>query len=302
MVGLGFMNGRRRTKSSARLNLFFAFALLSAPATFIATPRPTRPHVLPLPHFDLEQAERTEQEQRLRAARVSDGRLPNSIRAIGEQVRRLGHEIYASHTIDRGALNRLRSDAAQLLGSGEAERLLDLRALQAELFLRAIHQSLAEGEPTPDLVELGGEFSNLLFAAWVDDEGRCRLTDDALRLMFRAHFDQLTALREVPSFAPSLNELRRYYALLLEFPPSLDVTLAAKYQLGYAQALARVDPAFDENALLGILRLRLNQPGHAVKAFEDYLKAHPNGPFSHIVRGHLQFALAEARATTVDGY
>jgi hypothetical protein len=295
-------NGQSNPRRKASGQVILVAALLSVVFTFIATPRPTVPHVLPLPRFDLAAARRSEAQERTRAARVRDGRLPNSIRAVGEQVRRLGLTIYQRTNISLTPLQQLKFDVRELLLARHEEELRDLRALQADLFLAAVTESLKQGAPTLDLQELGGEFPHLLFSVWLSEERSCLLDADALQLMFRAHFNRLTGLHDHPTLGPSLEDLRRYYALLLEFPTveEHDVHGAAALQLRYATALAKVDPSYDPRLVQGILSLRLDQPGHASKYFDEFLMDHPNGSFSHLARGHLKWALARAQALTLD--
>lgn len=293
--------GQSSAKRRAIGPVLLAIASLSAAGTFIASPRPTVPHVLPLPRFDLDVAERVEEEQQQRATRALDRGLPHSTRAIGEQVRRLGLQIYQRTHLDPKVFDELRGDVASHLNKGETDTLLDLRALQSELFIRAVHASLTAKAPTDDLKELGGEFPHLLLSAWVRSDGSCLLPTGILRLMFRNHFNRLTGLSDHPRFRPQLEDTRRYYSTLLEFPPTdaLDLQQAATIQLRYAAALAEADPLFDARPLRGILYLRLNQPDRASRLFEAFLHDHPHGRFSHLVRNHLMYSIRNAETLSL---
>ncbi len=298
MGRLNLLYGSSKRRSRAFGRIIGATAIGSAALTFIASPRPTRPHVLPLPHFDVEELEETEEREIGRAEAVSNGELSAAVRAVGEQLRRVGAQVYQRTHIDQKLLGRLRRDATQLVASDKTEPLLQLRALQSQLFLAATHSSLKAGQPNTELQELGGEFGRLLFSAWVDSEGRCTLDDPALRLMFRSHFNQLTGLGHDDAFKLNLEEIRRYYGALIEHPPvgieSAELRAAAR--LKYAQALSQSDSQFEADALLGMLHLQMGRPGHAIRYFDQYLKQHPSHAFSHIVRGHLKFALQKASA------
>ncbi len=291
-------NGSSREKSRGSARIILTISVLSVVATFIATPRPTRPHVLPLPHFDLKELSSTQSREISRVASVRDGSLPHDVRAVGEQVRRIGSKIYQRMPVAAKELRRLSMDAASLIEAGKSEPLRDLRALQGQLFIEAVRESLARESPSSDVQELGGEFWSVVTEAWFDETGSCTIDEATLRLMFRVHFNQLTGLGDHPDFAISLNEIRAYYATLLEHPKvprRSSGAMAARQQIAYVNGLAAADPAFEPRALLGILNLRMGRYGHAIKELEAFIDDHPNGPFSHAARGHLAYARLEAQ-------
>lgn len=296
MVEDNVQYSQSKAKRRAFGPVLLAIALLSAAGTFIASPRPTAPQLLPLPHFDVAVAERFEDKQTERAARVLKDGLPHASRVIGEQVRRLGFQIYQRTHVDQKLVSGLRNDVNMHVKRAGLDALLDLRALQSELFVEAVRASLKAQGPNDDLKELGGEFPHLLYSAWLKDDGSCVLSTGMLRLMFRNHFNRITGLSSHPLFQLSLEEIRRYYSTLLEFPPTSpgDVRGAAAMQLRYAEALAQADPSFDARPLRGILYLRLHQPGHASRLFEAFLEEHPHGRFSHLVRNQLMYSLRSA--------
>lgn len=265
---------------------------LALVATLITYPRPTTPQVLPLPRFDPRALAELDRREHTLGQSAMDGSLPNATRAVGEQVRRLGLRTYQRANIASTEYASLARDVRALLKAGRDQELLRLRALQAELFVQATHESARRGSPLVGLQELGAEFAHLLFRGWVDDQGACILPDATLRLMFRSHFARLIGLDEHPRFRQSLQELRLYYSTLLEFPPlrGSDPTVTAQLQLRYAQSLGRVDPSFDPRPLLGVLHFRLHQYEKSIQLFEQFLRESPNAPYSHLVRGHLQLS------------
>jgi len=292
MRGSGLNKDQLAKKQRSTGVVLLTTCTLALLGTLIAIPRPTAPHVLPLPRFDPHAIATVDASERALAESVLDGSLRNSVRAVGERVRRVGLQTYQRTNIVATEYAALGRDVRALLKAHRQAELLQLRALQAELFVRATHASARLGAPTSDLKELGGEFGHLLFVGWMNDDQTCILPDATLRLMFRSHFARLLGLHAHPQFRQSLQELRLYYSTLIEFPPQSvsDPAATAQLQLRYAQTLGRLDPSFDARPLLGMLHLRLHQYAHSIQLFEQFLNETPNAPFSRLVRGHLQLA------------
>lgn len=293
-----FDDPRTRVKPRSWGGLALVMCGICAVETTIAMPRPTAPEILPLPRFDIEALDDIAERELELAKKAMDGHLPNAVRAVGERVRRIGLHIYERTDMDVEEYRALERDVRALLRAGRETEVLELRALQSELFLRATDASLKLGEPTLDLQELGGEFGRVLFLSWVNEHGQSIVPRETLRLMFRSHFARLTGLSEHPRFRQSLQELRLYYSTLIELPPAGpdDVLLASQLRLSYARALGRVDPSYDARPLQAIMLFRLEQYDQASKIFEQYLKDKPNAPFSHLLQGHLQLALLRAQS------
>src|SRR5688572_8588224 len=131
---------------------------LALVAMLIAFPRPTVPQVLPLPRFDPGAIAALDEQEQALAKIAMDGSLPNATRAVGEQLRRLGLRTYQRANIVAAEYTALGRDVSALLKSQRQQELLQLRAVQAELFVQATHESAQRGSPNVDLQELGAEF------------------------------------------------------------------------------------------------------------------------------------------------
>lgn len=284
----------KRKRFRFRNEVALTLVALSVSGAMVIIPRPTYPEVLPLPNVDRQQISAREQEEIRRALAVADGSLDKEARAVGELVRRLGLALAARNMVAGPELDSLRSDAHKLLlreatddtPSG-AEALLNLRALQGQLFLDAIESWQATGEVNDDLKELGGPFHTIARESWLRD-GEFVLQMDELRLFFRVHWGKLTGLHGVDPFGPSLEELRRYYLSNLEHPPGApgDLMTQTINQIGFVRALGKVESSYPALLAEGILQLRLGQALLALENLQAHLKQHPDGPWTHIARNH----------------
>jgi hypothetical protein len=185
----------------------------------------------------------------------------------------------------------LTQDVRAELASGRAEQLLDLRALQAELFVTAVRRVGALQQPSRELEELGGDFVTLAKSSWLDRDGKLLLTDEELRLLFRVRWGLLTGTHRVHPFGPDLNGFRHYYAVLLHFPENgADVIDATLKQLSYVDTLAKIDPAYPRFFARGTLLSRLGDYDGAAEAFKAQLESQPDGAWTALARNHFLFA------------
>lgn len=267
---------------------------VAALGTFLVTPRPTRPRFVPLPVVDHVAIARLDREGVARAVLARETLLPARARLVGEEFRRF-NRARARGTFDAAQLEReLTEDVRRLIEQDAARELLDLRALQSELFVQAVHQLLATGKDSEELVELGGEFSKSFTASWLDEDGRSTLDDAHLRLFFRVRWGLVTDTHRLPGFGPTLDEERLYYALLIqrpEAPSEGDPALRAVARLGYVNALARIDPAYPADLARGIALLDAQRPEEAIIALRAHVTGHPTGPWALLARNHLLAAL-----------
>ena len=296
--------GRPRAHKTLRLRNEVALTLvvLSLSGAMVVIPRPTYPQILPLPVIDRQQIGAREQEEIERALSVADGSLDKEARAVGEQVRRLGRTLAERGMAKGPELDALRSDAQRLLlreatdktASG-ANALLNLRALQGQLFLDAVEIWRSTGTVNDDLRELGGPFHAIARDAWLND-GNLLLEQDELRLFFRVHWGKLTGLHSIDPFGPSLLELRRYYLSNLEHPPGArdDLMTQTINQIGFVRALGKVDNSYPALLAEGILQLRLGQSLTALENLTAHSREHPDGPWAHIARNHQILAAQNA--------
>ncbi len=236
-----------------QLGAIVAAAVVSA--ALLAVPRARQPDLFPLPLVDVA-------EDRAFRARVSElsGRaernlLPFETRAVGDGVRRLGL-----------ALARVRGDVdhqrrvlaervAAALAARQQDKLLELRALQATLFVRAVRAQDFGAEPAPELAALGGDFvARAVRSGWAGPSG-CLASDEELLTLFGLRFVELTGLGEQPGFEPTLSELRRYYRFLLLYPPGGAASPEAQRsaRLALVSTLARRDPDYPGDLARGVL-------------------------------------------------
>lgn len=254
-----------------------AASLLGA---LVILPRPTQSRVLPLPSFDWQEAVRQEKDDLKRTARVRSLGLDHDLRVVGELFRRLGAALFQSagrelspaeaalslgYRVPDSSLElaRLRQASRRLVDRGRAALLLDLRALQTELFVAAVRSYESQSELSADLMELGGDFLAEGDGSWVGGPDRQPLHDAELRLLFRARFRLLTATQDVPELTPSLDEQRRYYAVLLEHPPLARGAPPAFVKLEIARALGKADAEYPLALAEGLLLLELGMPDAA---------------------------------------
>ncbi len=300
------MNGRFTKKSSGRLATFLekwstasvlVLVVFSTIGVLIVTPRPTQPHVLPMPAVDLRQLRRVEQQETARAFRAKQDGLPQELRIVGEQIRRVGLHLARDNAAPNEMLSQLQADTQELLSAARDTQLLELRALQAELFLQAARRWEGAGQPDQDLLELGGQFVSVATQSWRDSEGYLLHSDDELRLFFRIHWGRLSGVHGHPSFGPSLPELRRYYATNLRLPHASgnDEASRAETRLELVRALGAVDPDYPAQLAEGMLSLQVHRPAHALRALSAFISQNKSGRWMRIARNHLRLAERDAR-------
>lgn len=288
-----------RNSSHNFVPIAWVLSLLTATAFAVLLPRPTYPQILPMPKVELGELRERERTELARARKVAGGALSWETRAIGEQVRRIGKATAEGAPPDPKQLALLRDDVrTELRRKGGEEALLHLRALQAQLFLDAVSDFESTGQPSPELLSLGGPFFSLAKGAWVDEKGQMLLQKDELRLSFRIYWSRLTGLGAVPPFSPTLSEYRRYYRTNLLSPPapSSDGMNQLLAQLAMARALGRVDPAYPAKLAEGMLQIRLGQYKEAELSLQAFVNTHPKGPWAQIAKNHFLFAIKEAQS------
>jgi hypothetical protein len=106
--------------------------------------------------------------------------------------------------------------------------------------------------------------------------------------LFRRRWTDLTQLGDRPPLAPSLDEHRAWYALLLDDARADDRTA----MLAVA-ALGRLDPSYPAGLARGVLFYRRGAYGAAAQAFRDQLNRRADGAWRLRTRNHLLAALRE---------
>jgi hypothetical protein len=258
----------------------------------LVLPRPVDAGLLPLPQLDPAARVRAEQQKSKARARVHAQALPFSVRAVGEAVRRYGHaELTRDPPQISGALAHLRRTVVLAQQEHGAERLLELRAVQSDLFLRALRAWETTGQGTADLSELGGSFLERARAfGWVDAGGQLQLSEAERVVLFDFRWLELLNVREQRPFAPSLEEWRRYFRCLLEHPhaagPEGSTPDADRARLTYVDALAKIDSEYPAALARGVLHQRLGEPLAARGELEQHLQAHPHAAWALRARNY----------------
>jgi hypothetical protein len=250
----------------------------------LVVPRDVPPELVPPPVIDrVEQRTTAEAEARL-AARGRAG-LPLEIRSVGEAVRRHGRAAYAAPDLLRQVSAQLHRLAAEALARQGAGPLLELRALQTQLFVAALASRPVE--PSAEAIELAG---GLLLAGerqgWLAPPP-LGASDDELGTLYRLYWNEATGLRAHP-FALTLNEWRIYYRFLLGRPtPEADRAGDLRRKLEYVAGLELHDQEYPAHLARGVLLYQSGAPIQSAVELRRHLEQSPDGPWSLRARNYL---------------
>ncbi len=275
---------------------------IAALAATLLAPVGAAPSYLPVPPVDRrEQAHVAGQDRELAAATAASG-LHFDVRVVGERVRRFGAaSARQGNDAASGELGELRvafDDAVRRHGDPP---LVALRSVQTEAFLSAVRHWEATGLIDAELEELGGDLPRVARANCWTIGRRLALSEAERRTLFRVRWAELVGAVELPPYAPSLNEWRAYYRLLLERPergePAHGVTAAAgeadpRRLLATVNALGRRDPEYPVLFARGVLLSRLGEPRAAADNFGSFLAGPETSALRAWARNHLATALA----------
>lgn len=259
---------------------------MAALSALLVVPRRVEPSWVPPPRVDrLEQRQLQELEAR-RSVRARAG-LPLELRAVGEAFRHFGRVSSAQDASPELARSALLAQLAIARERHGDEPLLELRALQTELFVAAL-QARSDAEPTPERVELGGSLFTLGVERGWFERGPVRARPDELGTLFRVYWADVLQLRRHP-FAPTLNEWRAYYRFLLSQPNRDPRTREhdLQLQLGYVAALAREDLEYPSYLARGVLLYQRGRIAEASAQFVSHLEQQPDGPWTLRAKNYL---------------
>jgi hypothetical protein len=263
-------------------------------AALLSVPRAARPKLFPVPLVDVREATATRRHTAELADTAERDGLPFETRAVGDAVRRWGTAL-SSGVGDAGYLNRLTSERVQAaLHAEQSTQLLRLRAVQARLFVRSVRAHDWKGAPSDELKALGGDFAeHAQKSGWVD-RGNCVASDDELATLFSLRWLELTGLRDVPGFKPTLGELRRYYRFLLLYPEQTkgQLPLAAR-RLRYAEALAKYDGEYPIALVRGILQAELGRAESGAAQLSAYLGQNDGAGWQLLARNYLLYVTGD---------
>jgi hypothetical protein len=239
---------------------------------------------------DRAEVRRNAEHDRVLVAGAVETPLPTKIRAVGEAFRRFG-SIEAHGDVARAddATRALRTGVSEARVAFGDEPLLALRAVQADLFVRAVRHWETSGVEEPDVVELGGGFvRRAQSSGWVSRDRRLAVGPDGLVAIFSMRWTKLCGLIDQHPFSPTLNQWRLYFHTLIAHPESGgDAGAEAQVLSSYVSALSRKDPDYPEFLARGILAFRMNDYPASEAAFVAHLQAHPDGPWWLRARNYL---------------
>jgi hypothetical protein len=285
-----------------RRNLRVGVVLLSVivVSARLALPQPIAPTQVPLPAIDAAAAQR-EAEQHLRSY-SSSVRQPLSlqVRAVGEWVRRLGAleaQLDRTRAAERGesreshaaASKELKARARALVESGQGKALLELRALQTELFLQALVQPEQAGV---GLEELAGSLVQRLPRALLATLAADELVRDELGAAYRRRWTELVGLETHWDFTPSLTDARLNARLRLRLAERLQGAERHALQAKVVADLAAVDGSYPAEFAWGVAAFLAGSHAEALGYFNRHRELHPDGPWALRARHHAHAAAA----------
>jgi hypothetical protein len=270
-------------------------ALLVSTA-YLAIPRAAEPTFLPLPQPDRRVLARERAEELRLASEARRVPLSFKVRAVGDAYRRLGAGTVPGKGVPENILHELRSLAAEAQPEAGGHALVALRSVQAELFVAAAREWDTTERVSAELRELGGDFPEVAEQRGFRKGTRLTLDDEELATLFRMRWSELTQTKGAPPLAPSLDEYRAFYALLLDHAPPGDAPGGDRTALLAVAALEKLDPRYPAALARGVLLYRSGATAAAAEAFRDQLSRGEDGPFRLRARNHLLAVLAELPA------
>lgn len=267
--------------------------LVGGLAYALLLPPPVEEPEIPLPVVDRGLERRRLELERRRAQAARRDALPFEVRAAGEAFRRFGLDsVRADAKVAENRLVALRRKIGTALRQYGSEPVLRLRALQGELFLKALEHFRTGSSPGLELLELGGNFAQKARdSGWLDRDGSLLFNPNERLTLFRIRWTELAGLRKNPAFSPTLNELRIYYRALLTLPEGALPRERSQNQLRYVEAFARLEPDYPGGLARGAVLLRLGDKPGAQRELTAHLARFPDGPWALRARSYLRTAL-----------
>jgi hypothetical protein len=264
-------------------------------AAALAVPRPVDQQELPAPLPDRRALAWSAAEERVLAEEARHRALPFEVRAVGELFRRHG-AASADGQADRAAriLTDLRDATKAAMKQHGPRALQRLRAVQGELFERALDEFERTGKPSRELDELGGNLMKKAEESGWLESGRLSISHQARAVFFRIRWADLTGLRAQAPFTPTLDDWRVYYEFLLAHPEGAGELDRLRSQFAYVTALAKRDSTYPVWLARGVLQYRKGALPEAAEAFQAHLAERPDGPYALRAKNYLLATLAKA--------
>ena len=285
-------------------------------------PHEAPPDDVPMPDLDTRKLVALERADDARAAAAERARLPAEVRALGDAIRAFDTtEATDPPNAPWPDLRRAIDEARPVALAKGVDAVLDLRAVQLEHFLAEVHAWRKTGKSSPELDAVGGGFVRRMTMTGYIKNGVLLLSDRELRVAFKLRWNAVTRLDAVPELEPKLDEMRAFYMFDLLHPhptQSARETLAAarknahtradcdalaageqiaaeQWRLDKIEKLARIDPSYPEPYARGVALYRETKYDESARAFEEWLRAHPDGPLTLRARNHLRAAIVASR-------
>ncbi len=287
-------------------------------------PRDVPPDDVPLPALDLHKLTETERADNARAARVTKTPLDADVRALGEAIRAFNTTEAKDPKNAPWPELRSKLDEARILARRHGEdALLDLRAVELAKFVDEVSAWKKTGNASAELEAVGGGFIRRMTIAGYAHDHALVLGDHELRVAFKLKWNSVVRVDEDPAFQPTLDESRALYTFYILHPHATESareTFAAarktartqadcdalaageriaaeSFRLEKVEKLAQIDPTYPAAYARGVALYRAAKYDASARAFEEWIRLHPDGPLTLRARNHLRAAIAASRVT-----
>jgi hypothetical protein len=315
--------GKSPSPSSSRaLGLIPVVALLLVAP--VALPRGATPNAVPLPVPDVVALARREAFDATLAEQIKRSPLPDDTRALGSAIRDL-HALEVTDASARDvapARQSIDSAAARAIRANGMDAIVGLRAAQLEGFVREVAAFEATGVESPELGALGGAFvRSMRREGWITGHALA-FDGHVLRALYKTMWGSFASLGDRAELALTRDESRALYAFYISHPHApepvrLEATAArgtardAKacdmidaderhaaeaWRLERIDRLAALDPDYPATFARGVVQYRRGRYGAAAEAFRDWLRDHPNGPWTTRAENYLRASAAASLA------
>ncbi len=294
----------------------------------IALPRAVVPADTPLPTVDIAKVDALLAADAARARQAGAAPLPSSVRAVGSAIRAFFAAEANREPDERTA--ELHERIIQALRYEETTDgvagLVTLRAVDVEEFAVRLAEASAKGVArTPELDELAGPIVNRLSDAGLGDGTHVHLSETEAKVLYREVFAATLGLQHLPELAPTLDEERLRYAMLLgrgrpgplerrelaEVPTLALLTTGAEtaaqkcerestreqqtlaaWRMTKVRELGDLDPTYPTLYAVGVLAYQHGDYDISVSATRNWLETHPRGEWSLRAENLLRAGLA----------
>lgn len=280
-------------------------------------PRSAAPAEIPLPIVDEQTLAKEEAADDALAARAKADGLPSDVRALGTAIRDFNTQqtANADERAIASARNAINVALATLADHGN-DSLLILRAFELSDFLAELRAFERGAPPSAELTAVGGPFvARMTDAGWVDGN-KILMDDHARRAAFKVAWNAILAVPDAPPFSLTRDEARALYLFYLRHPHVGErdrqaIELSRKnakteaactalrtreehaleaWRLDKVEKLGRVDADYPLAYARGVAHYRMGSFDAAVRDFEFWIDAHPDGAWTLRARNQLRGA------------